>query len=144
MKDKIAAFVCSGDLEVQERSSSVLVLFECLKESPGLAEELMEAFEGELNPVAPKAQRKVIIIFICFRIILLLKIFLLKNTFVKKDILQILQVSIFSYLVYIEYNVEIGIIITFVSFIVVVKNVIKLFTYIILFSFRYQFQRTWI
>ncbi|KOX72703.1 AP-3 complex subunit delta-1 [Melipona quadrifasciata] len=59
LKDKIAAFVCSGDLEVQERSSSVLVLFECLKESPGLAEELMEAFEGELNPVAPKAQRKV-------------------------------------------------------------------------------------
>ncbi|XP_068968798.1 AP-3 complex subunit delta-1 [Bombus flavifrons] len=59
LKDKIAAFVCSGDLEVQERSSSVLVLLECLKESPGLAEELMEAFEGELNPVAPKAQRKV-------------------------------------------------------------------------------------
>lgn len=59
LKDKIAAFVCSGDLEVQERSSSALVLFECLKENPGLAQELMEAFEGELNPVAPKAQRKV-------------------------------------------------------------------------------------
>ncbi|XP_046814544.1 AP-3 complex subunit delta-1 isoform X1 [Vespa crabro] len=59
LKDKIAAFVCSGDLEVQERSSSALVIFECLKENPGLAEELMEAFEGELNPVAPKAQRKV-------------------------------------------------------------------------------------
>ncbi|KAL6448195.1 hypothetical protein ACFW04_000296 [Cataglyphis niger] len=59
LKDKIAAFVCSGDLEVQERSSSALVLLECLKENPGLAHELMEAFEGELNPVAPKAQRKV-------------------------------------------------------------------------------------
>ncbi|XP_076636693.1 adaptor-related protein complex 3, delta 1 subunit-like garnet isoform X2 [Colletes latitarsis] len=59
LKDKIAAFVCSGDLEVQERSSSALVLLECLKENPGLARELMEAFEGELNPVAPKAQRKV-------------------------------------------------------------------------------------
>ncbi|XP_072743731.1 AP-3 complex subunit delta-1 [Anoplolepis gracilipes] len=59
LKDKIAAFVCSGDLEVQERSSSALVLFDCLKENPGLAQELMEAFEGELNPVAPKAQRKV-------------------------------------------------------------------------------------
>ncbi|KAF7411290.1 hypothetical protein HZH66_000186 [Vespula vulgaris] len=59
LKDKIAAFVCSGDLEVQERSSSALVLFDCLKENPGMAEELMEAFEGELNPVAPKAQRKV-------------------------------------------------------------------------------------
>ncbi|XP_025264424.1 AP-3 complex subunit delta-1 [Camponotus floridanus] len=59
LKEKIAAFVCSGDLEVQERSSSALVLLECLKENPGLAQELMEAFEGELNPVAPKAQRKV-------------------------------------------------------------------------------------
>ncbi|KAK2577397.1 hypothetical protein KPH14_003510 [Odynerus spinipes] len=59
LKDKIAAFVCSGDLEVQERSSSALVLLECLKENPGLVQELMEAFEGELNPVAPKAQRKV-------------------------------------------------------------------------------------
>lgn len=59
LKDKIAAFVCSGDLEVQERSSSALMLFECLKENPGLAQELMVAFEGELNPVAPKAQRKV-------------------------------------------------------------------------------------
>ncbi|EFN83215.1 AP-3 complex subunit delta-1 [Harpegnathos saltator] len=59
LKDKITAFVCSGDLEVQERSSSALVLFECLKENPGLAQELMETFDGELNPVAPKAQRKV-------------------------------------------------------------------------------------
>ncbi|XP_076653466.1 adaptor-related protein complex 3, delta 1 subunit-like garnet [Halictus rubicundus] len=59
LKDKIAAFVCSGDLEVQERSSSAMVMLECLKESPGLAQELMDAFEGELNPVAPKAQRKV-------------------------------------------------------------------------------------
>ncbi|KAG7209490.1 hypothetical protein KM043_015576 [Ampulex compressa] len=59
LKDKIAAFVCSGDLEVQERSSSALVLLDCLKENPGMAQELMEAFVGELNPVAPKAQRKV-------------------------------------------------------------------------------------
>lgn len=56
--------MCSGDLEVQERSSSALVLLECLKENPGLAQELMETFEGELNPVAPKAQRKVLIIYI--------------------------------------------------------------------------------
>ncbi|XP_024945081.1 AP-3 complex subunit delta-1 isoform X2 [Cephus cinctus] len=59
LKEKISAFVCSGDLEVQERSSSALVLLECLKENPGLANELMETFVGELNPVAPKAQRKV-------------------------------------------------------------------------------------
>lgn len=74
--------MCSGDLEVQERSSSALVLLECLKENPGLAQELMETFEGELNPVAPKAQRKVLIIYIydyiyiyIFYIILLLQIF---------------------------------------------------------------------
>lgn len=58
--------MCSGDLEVQERSSSALVLLECLKENPGLVEELMEAFEGELNPVAPKAQRKVIVIYLLY------------------------------------------------------------------------------
>ncbi|XP_012280988.1 AP-3 complex subunit delta-1 [Orussus abietinus] len=58
-KDNIAAFVCSGDLEVQERSSSALVLLECIKENPGLAKDLAETFVGELNPVAPKAQRKV-------------------------------------------------------------------------------------
>lgn len=70
--------MCSGDLEVQERSSSALVLLECLKENPGLAQELMETFEGELNPVAPKAQRKVNIyrnIYIYIHIILLLQRF---------------------------------------------------------------------
>lgn len=60
MRDKIAAFVCSGDLEVQERASSVLAILDCLKENPGLAQELAETFVGELNPVAPKAQRKVL------------------------------------------------------------------------------------
>jgi len=59
-------------LEVQERSSSALVLLECLKENPGLAQELMETFEGELNPVAPKAQRKVGIYLIIVFVILLL------------------------------------------------------------------------
>lgn len=59
LNQSIAALARSGDLEVQERSSSALVLLECLKENPGLARELMETFEGELNPVAPKAQRKV-------------------------------------------------------------------------------------
>ncbi|XP_046474561.1 AP-3 complex subunit delta-1 isoform X1 [Neodiprion pinetum] len=59
LSDKIVAFVCSGDLEVQERASSAIVLLECLKETSGLAEELAEMFVGELNPVALKAQRKV-------------------------------------------------------------------------------------
>lgn len=38
-----------------------MALFDCLKENPGLATELAEAFIGELNPVAPKAQRKAIL-----------------------------------------------------------------------------------
>ncbi|KAG8038163.1 hypothetical protein G9C98_006488 [Cotesia typhae] len=59
LKDKMAEFVCSGDLEVQERSSAVLVLFDYLKENPALISELAATFEGELNPVAPKAQKKV-------------------------------------------------------------------------------------
>ncbi|KAH0535660.1 AP-3 complex subunit delta-1 isoform X2 [Cotesia glomerata] len=59
LKDKMAEFVCSGDLEVQERSSAVLVLFDYLKENPALIPELAATFEGELNPVAPKAQKKV-------------------------------------------------------------------------------------
>lgn len=52
-------FLCSSDLEVQERSSSAIALLEVMKETPELAKELAEAFVGELNPVAPKAQRKV-------------------------------------------------------------------------------------
>ncbi|XP_034947405.1 AP-3 complex subunit delta-1 [Chelonus insularis] len=59
LKDKMAEFVCSGDLEVQERSSAVLVLFDYLQQNPSLISELAETFEGELNPVAPKAQKKV-------------------------------------------------------------------------------------
>ncbi|CAG5081344.1 Similar to Ap3d1: AP-3 complex subunit delta-1 (Mus musculus) [Cotesia congregata] len=59
LKDKMAEFVCSGDLEVQERSSAVLILFDYLKENPALIPELAATFEGELNPVAPKAQKKV-------------------------------------------------------------------------------------
>jgi hypothetical protein len=84
LKDKITTFVCSGDLEVQERSSSALVLLECLKENPGLAQELIETFEGELNPVAPKAQRKVdiylIIAFVTLFLYYLLHLYYLFNS----------------------------------------------------------------
>ncbi|OXU26869.1 hypothetical protein TSAR_010610 [Trichomalopsis sarcophagae] len=59
LKEKLLMFVCSSDLEVQERSSSAIALLECLIENPSLAKEISEAFVGELNPVAPKAQRKV-------------------------------------------------------------------------------------
>ncbi|XP_058809166.1 AP-3 complex subunit delta-1 [Phymastichus coffea] len=59
LKEKLAMFICSSDLEVQERSSSAVALLDCLTENPSLAKEIYEAFVGELNPVAPKAQRKV-------------------------------------------------------------------------------------
>ncbi|XP_011502931.1 PREDICTED: AP-3 complex subunit delta-1 [Ceratosolen solmsi marchali] len=59
IKCKLVEFVCSSDLEVQERSSSAVALLECLIENPNISKEISEAFGGELNPVAPKAQRKV-------------------------------------------------------------------------------------
>ncbi|XP_011315343.1 AP-3 complex subunit delta-1 [Fopius arisanus] len=59
LKDGMNEFICSGDLEVQERATAVLVLFDYLKENPSLIKELADTFQGELNPVAPKAQRKV-------------------------------------------------------------------------------------
>ncbi|XP_063231721.1 AP-3 complex subunit delta-1 isoform X2 [Bacillus rossius redtenbacheri] len=58
-------FVSSADLEVQERASSALQLVRYLQKQAGrgegaaLAAELAGLFVGELNPVAPKAQRKV-------------------------------------------------------------------------------------
>lgn len=56
----MAFFACSSDLEVQERSSSAIALLDCLQQNPEMAKELTKAYIGELNPVAPKAQRKVI------------------------------------------------------------------------------------
>nr|CAD7255948.1 unnamed protein product [Timema shepardi] len=57
-------FVSSADLEVQERASSALQLVRFLQKQTnkgdlGLAQEMAVLFVGELNPVAPKAQRKV-------------------------------------------------------------------------------------
>lgn len=60
LKEKLAYFICSSDLEVQERSSSTMNILECMLENPDMAKGLMKAYSGELNPVAPKAQRKVI------------------------------------------------------------------------------------
>lgn len=62
--DKLPQYVSSGDLEVQERSSSALHLMKyihkhLLKEDTSLAAEMASLFAGELNPVAPKAQKKV-------------------------------------------------------------------------------------
>ncbi|KAK6617430.1 hypothetical protein RUM43_014439 [Polyplax serrata] len=62
--DKLPQYVSSGDLEVQERASSALHLMKYIqkhvqKEDTSLAPEIASLFAGELNPVAPKAQKKV-------------------------------------------------------------------------------------
>ncbi|XP_069784837.1 AP-3 complex subunit delta-1 isoform X1 [Narcine bancroftii] len=61
--DKLPQFVQNADLEVQERASCILQLIKYIqklqaKDIP-VAEEVMALFAGELNPVAPKAQKKV-------------------------------------------------------------------------------------
>ncbi|KAM9244982.1 AP-3 complex subunit delta-1 [Dugong dugon] len=61
--DRLPQFVQSADLEVQERASCVLQLVKYIqklqaKDVP-VAEEVSALFAGELNPVAPKAQKKV-------------------------------------------------------------------------------------
>ncbi|XP_063311946.1 AP-3 complex subunit delta-1 isoform X2 [Pelobates fuscus] len=63
MIDRLPQFVQSADLEVQERASCILQLIKYIqklqaKDVP-VAEEVMALFAGELNPVAPKAQKKV-------------------------------------------------------------------------------------
>ncbi|KAF4530040.1 hypothetical protein B566_EDAN016336 [Ephemera danica] len=63
--ERLPAFVSSSELEVQERASSALQLVRYVQkqlakgQASGLGVELAVLFDGELNPVAPKAQRKV-------------------------------------------------------------------------------------
>jgi AP-3 complex subunit delta-1 len=62
--ETLPQFVSSADLEVQERASSALQLLRYLQKQLnkgefGLAVEMAALFVGELNPVAPKAQKKV-------------------------------------------------------------------------------------
>ncbi|XP_074643854.1 AP-3 complex subunit delta-1-like isoform X2 [Tubulanus polymorphus] len=61
--EKLPMFVQSADLEVQERACSVLQLMKYImklhEKGVKLSQELSSLFSGELNPVAPKAQRKV-------------------------------------------------------------------------------------
>lgn len=64
--DGLTQYICSADLEVQDRASSALQLVQYLltqiKEGENvasLAADVKVLFSGELNPVAPKAQRKV-------------------------------------------------------------------------------------
>ncbi|GIY52654.1 AP-3 complex subunit delta-1 [Caerostris extrusa] len=61
--DRMPMFVQSADLEVQERACCVLNLIKQIIKLQGkgekVASELLSLFAGELNPVAPKAQKKV-------------------------------------------------------------------------------------
>lgn len=61
--DKLTPIAQSNHLEVQERASSVLALFSLIRslhaENAAVHKEVSALFEGELNPVAAKAQRKV-------------------------------------------------------------------------------------
>lgn len=64
--DGLAQYICSADLEVQDRASSALQLVQYLltqikagEDIASLAADVKLLFSGELNPVAPKAQRKV-------------------------------------------------------------------------------------
>nr|XP_033810501.1 AP-3 complex subunit delta-1 isoform X2 [Geotrypetes seraphini] len=63
MIDRIPQFVQSADLEVQERASCILQLIKYIQKlqvkEVQVAEEVLALFTGELNPVAPKAQKKV-------------------------------------------------------------------------------------
>lgn len=64
MIDRLPVFVSSGDLEVQERACSALELVKLVKHSLEKGElEIIDSvaalFAGEMNPVAPKAQKKV-------------------------------------------------------------------------------------
>lgn len=61
--DRLPIFVHSGDLEVQERACCTLALVKqavkLFDRGEDVRAELHLLFQGELNPVAPKAQKKV-------------------------------------------------------------------------------------
>ncbi|XP_062250897.1 AP-3 complex subunit delta-1 isoform X5 [Platichthys flesus] len=63
MVERLPLFVQSANLEVQERASCILQLVKYIQKlqqkDVEVAEEVSALFAGELNPVAPKAQKKV-------------------------------------------------------------------------------------
>lgn len=63
IQEKLAAFLQSSNLEVQERASCTSALLKqvekMLMKSTSASSLLVPLFKGELNPVAPKAQKKV-------------------------------------------------------------------------------------
>ncbi|GFN96700.1 Ap-3 complex subunit delta-1 [Plakobranchus ocellatus] len=63
LQEKLPVFIQSGDLEVQERACSILQIVKYIvkleEKGAAVADEVEGLYAGELNPVAPKAQRKV-------------------------------------------------------------------------------------
>ncbi|XP_045610088.1 AP-3 complex subunit delta-1 isoform X2 [Procambarus clarkii] len=61
--ERLPVFVSSGDLEVQERASCIVHIVtyvqKCHKHGDKVGTDLTLLITGELNPVAPKAQKKV-------------------------------------------------------------------------------------
>lgn len=61
--DKLPIFTVSGDLEVQERAIGAVAVISYVNKQRGkginIDAEIAQLFEGDLNPVAPKAQKKV-------------------------------------------------------------------------------------
>ncbi|XP_042237387.1 AP-3 complex subunit delta-1-like isoform X2 [Homarus americanus] len=61
--ERLPVFVSSGDLEVQERASCIVHVVtyvqKCHKNGDKVGVDLIHLMTGELNPVAPKAQKKV-------------------------------------------------------------------------------------
>lgn len=81
VSDKLAQYVSSGDLEVQERASSALQLISYIHKELEVGDvdeictQVAYLFSGELNPVAPKAQRKVQVPEGCVLILLINHLF---------------------------------------------------------------------
>jgi AP-3 complex subunit delta-1 len=63
VEEKMTQLASSSDLEVQERASVLLGFLKYvskhLDKGENLSNDLSIFFDGELNPVAPKAQKKV-------------------------------------------------------------------------------------
>ncbi|XP_059146899.1 AP-3 complex subunit delta-1-like isoform X2 [Physella acuta] len=63
LQEKLPVFIQSGDLEVQERACSILQIVKYIvkleEKGAAVADEVEGLYAGELNPVAPKAQKKV-------------------------------------------------------------------------------------
>ncbi|XP_038048656.1 AP-3 complex subunit delta-1-like isoform X1 [Patiria miniata] len=63
ISEKLPVFAESANLEVQERACCILQMLKYInklqEKDVGVAEEVAALFAGELNPVAPKAQKKV-------------------------------------------------------------------------------------